>query len=133
MAQQNTTQQGFSLTELMIVVAIIGVLAAIGLPAYQNYARQAKRADAHNALTTISNLEERYFTEHNSYTKNPTDLGYDSNTPDSNEGYWQLSITAAAAATGYTISAAPANGHIDGDCNAITLNALGAKAPATCW
>ncbi len=133
MAQQNTTQQGFSLTELMIVVAIIGVLAAIGLPAYQNYARQAKRADAHNALTTMSNLQERYFTENNRYTANPTDLGYASNTPDSNEGYWQLSITAAAAATGYTISAAPANGHSDADCTAITLNALGAKAPTTCW
>ncbi len=132
MAHLNKPQLGFTLVELMIVVAIVALLAAIGIPGYQNYAREAKRSDAHNAITTIANLQERFFTENNRYTANPTDLGYASNTPDSNEGFWQMSIPTGTA-TGYTIQAVPTGNHTDPDCAAITQNSLGAKSPATCW
>ena len=132
MVQRTPRQRGFTLTELMIVVAIVAILAAIGLPSYRNYAREAKRSDAHDAITTIANLEERFFTENNRYTANPTDLGYASNTPNSNEGYWQLSIPTGSA-TAYTIRAVPTGTHTDPDCPQIEQNSLGAKSPTTCW
>jgi type IV pilus assembly protein PilE len=132
MAQHSNIQQGFNLVELMVVVAIIALLAAIAIPGYQNYAREAKRSDAHNAITTIANLQERFFTENNRYTANATDLGYTSNAPPSNDGYWTMSIPTGTA-TGYTIRAVPSATHKDDDCDLIEQNSLGAKSPANCW
>ncbi len=132
MAKHNNTQQGFTLTELMIVVAIVAILAAIILPNYSRYAREAKRADAHNGITTMANLQERFFTENNRYATIATEMGYTSNTPASNDGYWQLSIPTSTA-TGYTIRAVPSATHTDSDCAQIEQNSLGAKSPTTCW
>ena len=90
-----TAMGGFSLLEVMIVVAIIGIIAAVGLPAYQNYTREARRTDAHASLTTMLANQERHFSDNNTYTTAiTTDLGYASNL--SSEGYYQ--ITAAACA-----------------------------------
>ena len=58
---------GFTLIELMIVVVIIAVLAAIALPAYQQYARETKRADAHSAMLRIAALQEKFFSDNNFY------------------------------------------------------------------
>ena len=132
MSHHNNAHQGFTLVELMIVVAIISLLAAIGLPAYQNYAREAKRSDAHNSITTIANLQERFFTENNRYTALTTDLGFPAGAVTSNEGYWLMTIPTGTA-TGYTIRAAPTGNHTDLDCLQIEQNSLGAKSPTNCW
>jgi type IV pilus assembly protein PilE len=58
---------GFTLIELMIAVAIVGILAAIAYPSYQNYVKQTRRSDAQIALTQAANHQERFFTECNWY------------------------------------------------------------------
>ncbi len=103
-------QAGFSLTELMIVIVIVGVLAAIGMPAYNDYARAAKRADATQALTQMAQLQERFFTDNNTYAVNATQLGFASNTPTTTGGYWQMQVTAGG--NSYTLQAAPAGTRI---------------------
>ncbi len=60
-------KKGFTLTELMITVAIIGILAAIAIPMYSGYTQRARRADAFSALQTIALTEEKYFAEHGEY------------------------------------------------------------------
>ena len=60
-------KKGFTLTELMITVAIIGILAAIAIPMYSGYTQRARRADAFSALQTIALTEEKYFAEHGTY------------------------------------------------------------------
>ena len=58
---------GFTLIELMIVVVVIGILAAIATPNYQDYLKKSRRADATGTLTSFSAAMERYYTQHNSY------------------------------------------------------------------
>ncbi|GMQ92443.1 MAG: hypothetical protein BMS9Abin11_1773 [Gammaproteobacteria bacterium] len=94
-------QKGFTLIELMIVVVIIGVIAAIAYPSYVNWSRQTRRSDAKEHLSRIAALEQKFFTECNAYTTNLTGgtitgcngLGYQSN---SLENHYAATVTAGS-------------------------------------
>ena len=62
-----STNKGFNLIELMIVIAIIGILAAIAIPSYKGYVKTAKMSEAHNNLAALRLAEEEYFLENNIY------------------------------------------------------------------
>lgn len=62
---------GFTLIEVMIVVAIVGILAAIAYPSYVDSVRKGKRADGRAALTSLLQQQERYFTQNNTYATFP--------------------------------------------------------------
>lgn len=112
-------QHGFTLIELMITVAIIGILAAIAIPSYQDSVRKSRRADAQGALLSLANAMERHFTETNTYAgaagsdTTPTDTGAPRasiySTPSSTAVYYGLSITAAGA-NSFTLTATPVTG-----------------------
>jgi len=123
---------GFSLLELMVVVVIVGILAGVAYPSFQQYARETKRADAHAALLRIASLQEKFFSNRNLYTTNTTFLGYAAHPAASNDGFWAISVTAVGPAA-YTLSAAPAGSHTDPACTAITLTSAGARNPPACW
>ena len=67
---QRKQAYGFTLIELMIVVAIIGILASIALPSYQEYVRRGKRAEARGELLRADGWLERFYNENNSYANN---------------------------------------------------------------
>lgn len=59
--------KGFTLTELMISVAILGILTAVAVPQYQNYIKTGRQVEAKTNLTTIRLLEEQYYADSGSY------------------------------------------------------------------
>ena len=72
-AMKNSTQRGFSLIELMIVVAIVAILAGIAYPAYTSQIIKGRRAQGRTALTELLQQQERYLTQRNTYLGFTTD------------------------------------------------------------
>lgn len=95
-------QRGFTLIELMVVVAIIAILAAIAYPSYQEYVLKTGRADGKAKLAEIMSAQERFYSQNQSYTVDlSAGLGYGTNPVASAEGRYSVS---AAACAGSVIS-----------------------------
>ncbi len=102
-------QNGFTLIELMIVVVVIGVLAAIAYPNYQQYQLKAGRSDGHAKLTQVMQTQERFYSQNQAYTTNlgasannnrGLDLPVATNAPvPSDEGRYNITAEACAAGT----------------------------------
>ena len=72
----HSTQSGFSLVELMVVVAIIGVLASVAVPNFQKYQARAKQTEAKIQLSSIFTMEKSFAMDQNTYTGCLSDLGF---------------------------------------------------------
>lgn len=107
--------RGFTLVELMIVVAIVAILAAIGYPSYTSYVERARRADAQGALTECSARMERFFSDNNSYaaaTVGDTATSTCSDHAPTHEPHANRVYTVSlpsSSTTAYTIRVAPLN------------------------
>ncbi|MBC7162512.1 MAG: type IV pilin protein [Immundisolibacter sp.] len=130
---------GFTLVELMIVVAIVAILAAVAYPSYRGFVMRANRSDGKTALMRMAQNMERYFTVNNTYVgatlaSDPpavTDVWGSTVSPD---GFYTLSLDPDPTATQYTVKAvAQGTQARDTQCATLTLDQAGVKTPADCW
>lgn len=118
------TQQGFTLVEVMIVVAIIGILAAIAYPSYDEYVKRGNRTEGQAFLSDVAARQERYFSQNNAYITAVTDIAKLGLT-DANSATDKYTVSLAAGGGGYTLTAN--NQFSDAKCATLTLNALGER------
>ena len=128
---------GVTLTELMIVVLIVGILSAIAYPNYRQFAARAKRTEATSCLLQIATLQERFYLSNNTYTLDMTNLGFAAaNNNLTNSGSYVCNVTAANANT-FTAVATYQNADAEaGKCMTFNIDGRGGKtsAPdANCW
>ena len=131
---------GFTLIEMMIVVAVIGILAAIAYPSYQEHVRKSKRADAQAALMELSHFMERYYTANGKYTKAANtgpDLPFTKTPKDSATENYGLALSTVTD-FGYTLTATAKNSMANDKCGNLTLTDKGVKGSsastaAECW
>lgn len=130
MGHFSTRQRGFTLIELMIVVAVIGILAGIGIPAYQSYMREARRAEGTSGLLEMQSLQERWRLNNTTYGT-AANLATVGTLPTST--YYTFSVTANTA-TAFTVTAAAAGSQTsDTGCTSLTIDQAGARTPIACW
>ena len=129
-----TQHKGFTLIELMIVVAIIGIIAAIAYPNYTQYVLRSHRNVAEGDLMAAANAMERYYTTNNSYSGAAAGTEFPATSPFGG-GTTQYNITLVTTASSYTITATPTGHQANDSCGTLTLDSTGAKTPTTagCW
>lgn len=146
MRQVSSRPYGFTLIELMIVVAIIGILAAVAFPAYNNYIRESRRADAIAGIVQVQLAQEKYRANHDEYVSNDfKELGLSTSASTkltSPGGYYEITSSAVTGqeSTDFTVTATAVSGKSqanDTSCNPMEIkveSAVVTQLPnVRCW
>jgi type IV pilus assembly protein PilE len=138
---------GVTMLELLIVVAIIGMIASFAYPTYLGYVAKAKRTAATSTLMQVADRQQQFFMDRKAYTSDLNDLGYGADPlviKDDGaasiaadlQSVYSISLSGVAGAT-YTITAVPLHGQLarDATCGSLTLNQAGVRGSsgADCW
>ncbi len=124
-----TKQKGFTLIELMIAVAIVGILTSVGYPSYQSHVRKAKRVEAQGVLVSFATAMEQWRVENNSYkVGDGTDISQIfANQVPTEGGTKTYTLSLVSDATSYTLTATPDGAQTSDVCGTLTLKNTGEK------
>ena len=135
--QMRKHMRGVTLIELMIVVVVISILAAVAYPNYQEFTARAKRNEARAALLRLATNQERFYLNNNTFTQDLTALGFGETPKAKTEtGYYEIQVTAANASNFTATATYLAGGNESTKCLTFTIDGRGAKTsgPETnCW
>ncbi len=142
-------QHGVTFLELLIVIVIIGILAAVAYPSYTQHVVDTKRTAAASILFQVADRQQQSFMDNKTYTADMTNLGFPANpyvigddgrplTASDTQSVYSVALSNVGVTT-YTITATPLHGQLarDTECGAMTLNQAGTKGSVgpveDCW
>jgi type IV pilus assembly protein PilE len=127
--------RGFTLIEILVVMVVIGILAAIAVPSYQSQMRKGTRAAAQAMMMDMANKQQFYLQSQRQYTTDYTQLGFPATLPNEVSTFYDVTITKNDTATPmtFTITAAPKSGTRQAADGSLTLDSTGTKTPADKW
>lgn len=138
-AINGTRTRGFTLVELMIVVAVVAIITAIAFPQYQSQVRKSRRTAAKTALLDVASREEKYYATQNTYT-GLANLAYASSVvqvPSASQDYYNVTVTVGTPTNGYTATATPQGDQTKDGCGSYSLTNLGVQSvtgtASSCW
>lgn len=130
--------RGFTLVELMITVAVLGIIVAIGYPAYTDQMRKTRRADAKSALMDAASKMERFYTQFGRYSATIANVGISATSPENFYGI-AATVTGAGSQT-FTLTATRAGQQTADVCGNFTINQAqnrnvvsASLSAAQCW
>lgn len=139
-SKMRATSRGFTLIELMIVVAVVAILAAIAYPSYQEYLRKARRAQVKADIVEYMQLAERYHTVNNSYVGFALTANQQRSPREGGTAWYTIAINPDATANTITIVASPVatTPQAKDKCGNVGINQAGVKtnskgALSDCW
>lgn len=122
-------RNGFTLIELTIVMAVVGILAAIALPSYSAYLARSKRVVAQGQLLEEAQHLERHFMQSGSYEDASLTT---MQSPPAGPAAYEIRFEAQEADS-YTLVAAPVGAQRNEGCGALRIDQAGVRSPAACW
>lgn len=124
--------RGFTLIELMIVCAIIGIIAAVAYPSYTNYVKRGHRVAAQTHLIEVAQRQQQFFADSRSYGTSVEDLNM--TTPDEVSRHYTISVDLEdGPPPSFTITATPVVGSAMAGDDVLSIDSNGDKAPAELW
>lgn len=131
---------GFTLIELMIVVAVVAILSAVAYPSYQDSIRKSRRADAKAALVQLAQFMERNYSLSQCYDKDSAGksvtLPFNKSPVDGTNKFYDLSLSAVTQTT-FTLQAVPAGTQATDVCATLEIDNTGARSTTSsrtdCW
>lgn len=125
MTHQKT--RGFSLIELVVVMAIASILMTVAVPSYQGYVKKTRRGDAQGALMGLASAMERYYVDNHTFVgADPATIFSNKSPVDGSETYYTLTVTAATRRD-FTVAATPKGSQADDKCGQMTVSRTGVK------